>query len=141
AGDATRVSQQVRETGNIDSAVNQLISIYTEAIDQFHSQPAPPDTVEELRQAADYLRWISPHIKEVKRRAFDLNKMLVDQSLKYPRAPSAEQVAELTTRLEAAETEIRSIKSTLGWRLLSGYGIIKHRYVLPAYGRLRRPKP
>jgi hypothetical protein len=138
AADAARVSQTARETAGIDSAIQQILSIYASAIEEFHRQPASDDLAGELVQAADYVRWISPHIKDMRRLAFELNKALVEQSTKYSSSVSAEQVQDMAERLKATEAEVAGIKRTLGWRLLSSYGIIKHRYLLAAYGRLRR---
>jgi hypothetical protein len=49
-----------------------------------------------------------------------------------------EQVRELTGSLEAKSAELAKITNTLGWRLLSRYGKIKYRFLLPAYRQLQR---
>ncbi len=46
---------------------------------------------------------------------------------------SQNRVVSLTARVTAQDAELRKIRSTLGWRLLSGYGKIKYRYLLPIY--------
>ena len=46
---------------------------------------------------------------------------------------SQDRVVSLTARVTAQDAELRKIRSTLGWRLLSGYGKIKYRYLLPIY--------
>jgi len=55
------------------------------------------------------------------------------------------ELRELKRRLAATKTvliqkenELNRIMGTLGWRLLSRYGPLKHRYLLPMYIRLRR---
>lgn len=49
---------------------------------------------------------------------------------------------EVSAQLAAKTAELRKITSSLGWRLLSRYGRIKYRYLLPAYRFLRPlPKP
>jgi hypothetical protein len=45
-------------------------------------------------------------------------------------------------RMAQCEAELAAIRSSLGWRLLSLYGRIKHHYLLPVYralGRIKRP--
>lgn len=43
----------------------------------------------------------------------------------------------LSGQLDSKEVELRKITSSLGWRLLSRYGRIKYRYLLPIYRLLR----
>ncbi len=43
------------------------------------------------------------------------------------------QLANKETQLVAAEAELKRISNSLGWRLLSRYGPIKYRYLLPLY--------
>ena len=138
AADAAAVSRKVRMTANIDSAIEFILSIYYDAIAEFKGQRALSDPVEELRQASEYLRWISPHIKDIKHHAHDLTQALAEQSSKYSSSLTVDQIRDMADRLKSTEAEVASIKRTLGWRLLSSYGIIKHRYLLPAYGRIRR---
>ncbi len=52
----------------------------------------------------------------------------------------AERIAELSAQLLDTQTQLKRIRETLGWRLLSQYGRIKYRYLLPAYQRFR-PDP
>jgi hypothetical protein len=95
AGDATAVSRKVRETANIDSALQIILSIYNEAISEFKRQSCCIDPGEELRQASEYLRWISPHIKDVKRQAHNLNNALAEQSSKYASGLTLEQIRDM----------------------------------------------
>ena len=44
-----------------------------------------------------------------------------------------EKLRVLSTQLLDNETQLQRIRNTLGWRLLSRYGRIKHRYLLPIY--------
>jgi hypothetical protein len=48
------------------------------------------------------------------------------------------EIRRLRVELESREQELERIKGTLGWRMLSGYGRIKHRFLLPVYRRLRK---
>jgi hypothetical protein len=44
-----------------------------------------------------------------------------------------EAALDLTLRLAEKEAQLEKISKTLGWRVLSYYGPIKFRFVLPAY--------
>ena len=44
-----------------------------------------------------------------------------------------ERVRMLSTQLLDTETQLQRIRDTLGWRLLSRYGRIKYRHLLPIY--------
>jgi hypothetical protein len=43
------------------------------------------------------------------------------------------QLAVKDAQLAAAEAELKKISNSLGWRLLSRYGPIKYKYLLPLY--------
>jgi O-antigen biosynthesis protein len=49
----------------------------------------------------------------------------------------AERVG-LTEQLAAREGELYRVKNSFGWRLLSRYGLIKYRYLLPLYRLIKR---
>jgi len=49
---------------------------------------------------------------------------------------SRNKVMALTTQVAAREAELGDIRNTLGWRFLSAYGKIKHRYFLSLYRKL-----
>ena len=49
---------------------------------------------------------------------------------------SRNKVMALTTQVAAREAELGDIRNTLGWRFLSAYGKIKHRYFLSIYRKL-----
>ncbi len=48
------------------------------------------------------------------------------------------KVADLAGELEIKGADLAKIANSLGWRLLSRYGKIKHRFLLPAYRYLQR---
>ena len=56
-------------------------------------------------------------------------------------AEKKKEVEALSTELAAKQGQLKRIASSLGWRLLSRYGRIKHEYLLPIYRVLRPPKP
>ena len=43
----------------------------------------------------------------------------------------------LSSTLASKEAQLENITSSLGWRLLSRYGLLKHRFLLPLYRRIR----
>jgi hypothetical protein len=47
-------------------------------------------------------------------------------------------VEELTLKLAEREAELKRITDSLGWRLLSRYGKVKYRFLLPAYKGISR---
>ncbi|HYJ86602.1 MAG TPA: hypothetical protein VEW46_11130, partial [Pyrinomonadaceae bacterium] len=47
-------------------------------------------------------------------------------------------VQELTLKLAEREAELKRITDSLGWRLLSRYGKVKYRFLLPAYKGISR---
>jgi hypothetical protein len=47
------------------------------------------------------------------------------------------KISSLSAQLAQSERELERVTGTLGWRLLSSYGRIKHRYLLPVYRLLR----
>ena len=51
---------------------------------------------------------------------------------------SKQKAAELAGELATKNSELARMTNTLGWRLLSRYGKIKYRFLLPAYRQLRR---
>jgi O-antigen biosynthesis protein len=52
-------------------------------------------------------------------------------------ALNVRELQKRTSQLEEKEQQLQKITSTRGWRLLSHYGRIKHRFLLPAYRALR----
>jgi len=48
------------------------------------------------------------------------------------------EVKEVSTRLAERETQLERMTNSLGWRLLSYYGPIKYRFVLPAYKSIKK---
>jgi predicted nucleic acid-binding Zn-ribbon protein len=50
---------------------------------------------------------------------------------------SEREIQALQTRITEKQAELDKITNTLGWRLLSRYGRIRHRFLIPAYRFLR----
>jgi hypothetical protein len=127
ADDATQVSHRIRSVAGRDSVIDEIISIYKEAIEEFNNTELDPAADE--RAAAEYLRLLSARLKEndVLRGERDWIKHLSEQ-----------RTDALAKQLAEKDAQLTSITRTLGWRLLSRYGPLKHRVVIPAYRRLQK---
>lgn len=170
ANDAARVSERIRSTAGLDSAVEEILGLYREAIVEFATWER--DTGNELLAASDYLRTLSPRVKEDARLNADryelqreLSRLRQDgfgtsdspgnqeirrlvQQIEESERSSEELVDRIRTQeqravtlennLAAKEHELARLTNTFGWRLLSRYGPIKYRFVLPAYRRLQK---
>jgi hypothetical protein len=60
AEDASRVSNAIRGSASLNTAVDELVDVYRAVIGEFASMPGA-DPAAELKSAAAYLRKISPH--------------------------------------------------------------------------------
>lgn len=121
--DAAEVSRRIRATAGLDVAVDELLALYREVIAE-HGNMGPQNIQAEERALASYLRWLTP-FKEIR--------------AQYDRANQAyKERDQLQTQVEQLHAQLNRIYSSLGWRLLSLYGPVKYRFVLPAYDRIRR---
>ena len=91
ADDAQEVSRRMRLAANREDAVDRLLMIYREVIQEY-SQMAPEWTAEE-KAAAAYLWWVSPRIKEY------------------------EYLQDLRFRVTNLEDEKRNLLNSKSWRL------------------------
>ena len=170
AEDAAKVSRLVRSSAGCDAAVEQIISLYQEVVEE-NISIGKPDWNTEAQAATAYLRWLGPTLKEVdaaKHRAFlaesardqvraecdQMQARLVEQEQtlqtrtiqfqegqqRWARqiAVQEEAVKEISSRAAVKEAQLERITNLLGWRLLSHYGPIKHRFVLPMYKSIRK---
>ena len=65
-----------------------------------------------------------------------------EKSFAVKLAEKEEQLKELSQRISQRDEELESIRSSLGWRILSRYGLVKHRIILPLLRALRlKPRP
>lgn len=182
ANDAARIAERIRSTAALDSAVEDILSIYQEAIAEFSLMERRPG--DEQLAASAYLRWLSTRLKENGRLQADRHALqseldrlrqqghrvmddsgnqyylIGDPALEARSTPTsfAKQIEQyprnievlidrikekeqnevgMENKLAAKEFELARITNTLGWRLLSYYGPIKYRFLLPVYRRLR----
>jgi GT2 family glycosyltransferase/glycosyltransferase involved in cell wall biosynthesis len=88
----------------------------------------------------DVARSICLHefIEEIREKEKRINELEAKLSeLEEQLAEKDEAFDDLSLVLEERRNELASIKSSLGWRLLSYYGWFKYRYLLPLYRLLR----
>jgi len=154
AGDAARVRDRIRAIAGLEPAIEELLSLYSEVIDEFKSTTR--NLVEEEQSVSRYVGWLSPRLKEIdslRKALHNSNSLLVEERTELLRltahlANSNKELSDTKTELTesnrtlaAAKAELASITKTLGWRLLKRYGPIKHRLVLPAFRSLQRLLP
>jgi hypothetical protein len=63
AADATEVSQKIRASSDIESTVDDAVSLYREVIEEFR-QTEPVHAVDDSRAVAEYLRWMSLQVRQ-----------------------------------------------------------------------------
>ena len=105
--DAARVSQLIRANAGRDAVVEELISLHRDVVQEY--ELSSHDPIAELQAASKYLRELSPRLKSVE-----------DAVGK-----------ETAARLNEMENELKLIKNSRGWRLISRYSAIKHKLLSP----------
>ncbi|HKV40607.1 MAG TPA: glycosyltransferase [Blastocatellia bacterium] len=144
--DAALVSARIRAVAGREAAIDEILGLYQEAISEFERTERDPSN--EQRAASDYLRWLSPALKDQGGIREERDRILVELDRLKSRSDELEQKAR-ESRLaqqaaeneqKAAEARLTHITRTLGWRLLSRYGQIKHRLLIPVYRQLRKPR-
>lgn len=112
--EAEEVSKHIRATAGFESALDELLSLYSEVLDEWR-QNGKDDTYAEQRATALYLGEVGPRLREN-----DLGKGV----------------------LAAKEAELEMMKGSRSWRLISHYAELKHRLLRRANGRRKgSPKP
>jgi len=151
ANDAAEVSRRIRATAGRDAVIDELVSIYQEVLAE--SAGRPNDAIAEYRAASAYLRAQAPRLKERDglwiayqaiqkerdRLQTERDRIQAEREvLRAELAASNEQVGIQHQQSSATQAELERMRNTLGWRLLNRYGPVKHRFVLPAYHRLKK---
>ena len=111
--DAEHVSQVIRADAGREAVLDELITLYRDVIQEYEASSHDP--IAEQQAASRYLRGLSPRLKSVE-----------DAVGK-----------ETAARINEMEKELKLIKNSRGWRLISRYSAIKHKLLLPTYGRAR----
>lgn len=154
AEDAVLVSARIRAEAGRDAVIDDLVLLYDEAIEGFRNLARDP--AEEQRAASDYLRWLSPVLKERPPLLAERDRIRVERDRMASRIAhlevseqrsteleqqlrQSEQVrGELEKQLAAATAQLGRINRTLGWRIVSWFGPVKHRFLIPAYKQLKK---
>jgi hypothetical protein len=151
ARDAGEVSRRIRATAGRDAVIDELVSLYHEVIAESAGQPY--DAIAEYRAASAYLRAQTPRLKErdglwiayqaiqKEQERLQTERDIIQaerEALRAELAASNERVGMQHQQLSATQMELERLRNTFGWRLLSRYGPIKHRFVLPAYHRIKK---
>src|SRR5262249_219014 len=160
--DAAEVSSRIRQEAALEASADAIVSLYREPISQFKAGTAS-DAASESRSASEYVRWLSPWIKngyilhtQRDQALRDLDRVQAEkdqvlESLDRIQKERDEALLELelaraqkdeaVENLNQVQSELNGIVSSRGWRLLSRYGSVKHRLILPGLRKLgiRRP--
>jgi hypothetical protein len=139
--DAAEVSRRVRATASRERTIDELVALYTDVIEEYCNR-APVDPIEEWKAASAYCRSLSPRLKErdgLCQQVTSLNQQVAEltQELASTQADLSRAQSELVYKQEA----LARIKQTLGWRLLSIWGPVKYRALIPAWNRMKKIVP
>ena len=85
----------------------------------------------------------SARLVEAEEAAQRLALQLAETEKKYTALVTRQQnaIEVISAQLEMRQSQLDKITGTLGWRLLSSYGRLKYRYLLPVYRLLRLRQP
>ena len=109
--DAAAVAKHIRATAGFEAALDELLCLYIEVLDEYRLT-RNDDALAEQRATALYLRELAPRLRD------------------HDRVRQA---------LAAQEAQLEMIKNSRSWRMISRYAEIKHRFFAPADGRLSGP--
>jgi hypothetical protein len=127
--DAARVCVRIRLEAGLEAAVDRLVGIYTQAL----ADPAGAACRDENRDAAAYLAWLNPYLKE-------RGRLLIDRDALWKRveALSTElgQVAGLQAELSTLRTELDTVRGSATWKLYER--LTARPALVRLYRRLRR---
>jgi glycosyl transferase family 4 len=135
--DAGEVSRRIRTNAGLDATVDEIITLYQEVISEYASA-YEQDADSEQRAASHYLRWLAPTIKKIHSFEAGANQAAFERDqIGAELADVKAQLNKEHEQLTAKENQLKKMTSSFGWRVLSRYGAIKHRFILPIYRRIR----
>ena len=108
--DAAEVSKHIRATAGFETALDELLSLYTEVLDE-HRHTCNDDAFAEQRATALYLRELAPRLRD------------------HDRVRQA---------LTAKEAQLEMIKNSRSWRMINRYAAIKRGALRPIHNLLDR---
>ncbi|PYP85107.1 MAG: hypothetical protein DMF61_17575 [Blastocatellia bacterium AA13] len=121
--EAAEVCTFMRSNAGLDSALDQIEALYNEVLKE-HSERSALPGADEAAAASEYVRYLGSLAKAQDNMAVDM----------YIPAAAYEAVC---SQLRNSEAELKRIRGTLGWRLLSLFGPIKKRLIQPIGEKLR----
>jgi hypothetical protein len=124
SADATIVHARIRAEAGLDAAADAHVALYREVI-AAHAAGPPSDPPDEARAVAEYLRRVAPW------------KLIrwIDGDNRALRSEIAHWRAQVETLQALQARQARFDASWVG-RLLSSYGVFKHRVLMPGLRRL-----
>jgi hypothetical protein len=138
--DAQQTSSRIRQTASLKGAVESILAVYDEALQE--RETLHPDSGEESVAVSEYLRWLGPRIKELNQLWRTRGELLTEIDFLRGEAGRRQSVRNGFWPDGAALSEPRNplggTQASLGWKLLSGYGQVKYRYLRPAFKKLKR---
>ena len=109
--DAAEVSEHIRATAGLDAALDELLALYAEVLDEYR-QKDKDDAFAEQRATAFYFGELAPRLRD------------------HDQARQA-----LAETLAATEAQLAMMKNSRAWRLVSRYAAIKQRFIPHVNGR------
>jgi len=112
--DAAKVSKHIRATAGFEATLDELLSLYTEVLDEYR-HTRNDDSFAEQRATALYLRQLASRLSD---------RDLARQAL------------------AAKEVQLETMKNSRSWRMVNRYAAIKHGALRPIHrllGRITRP--
>lgn len=146
--DASNVAAIMRSTASLTGAAEKYLAVYNEVIHGRNDQPGKWSPREALARTSDYLRWLSPAIKDrhvAHLRAERLSSELASLRSRKIEVKDAARVEELQAELATARSEavtlgehmarcreeLAAIKASRAWRAVQAYTRIKHKLWKP----------
>jgi GT2 family glycosyltransferase/glycosyltransferase involved in cell wall biosynthesis len=108
----------------------------------FEAQQKAMDQTNEYQLAAEqlqselyeYEKKVEGFQRQIVEYAHELERLkAANKSLKEDRERNERQIQVLSSHLDHKDNELKKITNSIGWRLLSRYGWVKYRYLLPIY--------
>jgi hypothetical protein len=125
AADTAEVSRRVRATAGLDTALDRLLSLYHEVIEEF-ARVGPPDPETERRAFADHLQtwaswapWLRDRCWTLETEKADLIARVRDLEEKPRKTEEAGEAgeAERTAYIRDLEEELRTLRGSAAFRL------------------------
>jgi glycosyl transferase family 4 len=135
--DAAAVTTAVREEAGLERAVDAILDVYREVLEE-HTRAPVADPVRELAAASRYLRVIAPVLKL--REYAEARARSAEGDLRTEREKTRDMLdrcAELERRAAVLAEELAAIRRSRGWRLVKALRRLRHGLPAGAWRGLR----